>query len=170
MALARRAEALRPKIILEIGTACGGTALIWAHLAQKRLVTCDLLDKRGFADLLHAFSPPGSACEVTVLIGNSRTPEFTETVRRALEGEAVDVLFIDGDHTEQGVAQDYEMYGPLVRPGGLVAFHDIVENQPLPTNQVQHFWKRLRADADVTEFVHDPNQCGFGIGVLRVPT
>lgn len=50
-----------------------------------------------------------------------------------------------------------------------MAFHDIVENQPLPTNQVQHFWKKLRADADTTEFVNDPEQCCFGIGVLRVP-
>ena len=169
MALAREVEALQPKVILEIGTARGGTALIWAHLAQKRLITCDLLDKRGFADLVRAFPPPGSACEVSVLIGDSHAPDFAETVRRTLDGDPVDFLFIDGDHSEQGVAQDFEMYGPLVRPGGLVAFHDIVENQPLPTNQVQHFWKRLREDADIKEFVNDPDQCGFGIGVLRVP-
>lgn len=168
-ALAREVEALRPKVILEIGTARGGTALIWAHLAQKRLITCDVLDKRGFADLVRAFPPPGSSCEVSVLIGDSHAPEFADTVRRTLDGDPVDFLFIDGEHTEQGVAQDFAMYGPLVRPGGLVAFHDIVENQPLPTNQVQHFWKLLRAAGDIRELVNDPNQCGFGIGILRVP-
>jgi predicted O-methyltransferase YrrM len=168
-ALAREVELLQPKVILEIGTARGGTALIWAHLAQERLVTCDVLDKRGFSDLVRAFPPPGSACDVSVLIGDSHAPEFLETVKQTLDGDPVDFLFIDGDHTEQGVAQDYETYRPLVRPGGLVALHDIVENQPLPSNQVQHFWKKLRAGEDIKEFVNDPNQCGFGIGVIRVP-
>jgi len=168
-ALAREVAALEPKVILEIGTARGGTSLIWAHLAEKKLVTCDLLDKRGFADLVRTFPPPGSSCEVSVLIGDSHTPAFAEKVKAALGDDPVDFLFIDGDHTEQGVAKDYEMYGPLVRPGGLIAFHDIVDDQPLPTNQVQHFWKKLREGRDVKEFVNDPRQCGFGIGVLRVP-
>jgi predicted O-methyltransferase YrrM len=38
----------------------------------------------------------------------------------------LDFLFIDGDHTYEGVKQDFEMYTPLVRKGGLVAMHDIV--------------------------------------------
>jgi predicted O-methyltransferase YrrM len=167
--LAREVEALKPKVILEIGTARGGTSLIWAHLAEKRLITCDLLDKRGFADLVRAFPPPGSACEVSVMVGDSHSREFLERVRGELDGEPVDFLFIDGDHTEAGVRQDYEFFSPLVRPGGLIAFHDIVEDQPLPTNQVQHFWKKLSPGKDIKEFVDDPNQCGFGIGVLRVP-
>ena len=167
--LAREVAALKPKIILEIGTARGGTALIWAHIAEKKLVTCDLLDKRGFADLVRAFPPPGSQCDVSVLIGDSHSPEFLERVRKELDGELVDFLFIDGDHTEAGVTQDYEFYSPLVRPGGLIAFHDIVDDQPLETNQVQHFWKKLSPGKETKEFVNDPDQCGFGIGVLKVP-
>lgn len=167
--LAREVAVLKPKVILEIGTARGGTALIWAHLAEKKLVTCDLLDKRGFADLVRAFPPPGSQCDVSVVIGDSHSAEFLERVRKELDGEPVDFLFIDGDHTEAGVTQDYEFYSPLVRPGGLIAFHDIVDDQPLETNQVQHFWKKLSPGKDIKEFVNDPNQCGFGIGVVRVP-
>ena len=48
-----------------------------------------------------------------------------------------DFLFIDGDHT--GVGRDYEMYRDLVRPGGLIAFHDIVADQPVEGNQVHRF-------------------------------
>lgn len=168
-ALAREVAALKPKVILEIGTARGGTSLIWAHLAEKKLVTCDLLDKKGFADLVRAFPPPGSKCDVSVVIGDSHSPEFLERVRKELDGEPVDFLFIDGDHTEAGVRQDYEFYSPLVRPGGLIAFHDIVDDQPLPTNQVQHFWKKLIPGKDIKEFIDSRDQCGFGIGVLRVP-
>ncbi|GAB6080753.1 hypothetical protein [Hydrogenophilus hirschii] len=61
------------------------------------------------------------------------------------------------------------MYKDLVRPGGLIAFHDIVDNQPYETNQVQFFWKKLKKIADVVEIIENPNQTGFGIGVLRVP-
>ena len=89
---------------------------------------------------------------------------------KALAGKPVDFLFIDGDHTEKGVEQDFENYRGLVRPGGLIAFHDIAPNQKLATNQVQHFWKRIRGQHDTHESIADPKQIGFGIGVLRVPT
>jgi len=41
-----------------------------------------------------------------------------------------DFLFIDGDHTYEGVEGDFEMYSPLVRRGGIIAFHDIVPGPP----------------------------------------
>lgn len=168
-ALAKEVAALQPKVILEIGTARGGTSLIWGYIAEKKLITCDLLDKKGFADLIRAFPPPESKCDVSVMIGDSHSAEFRERVITELDGEPVDFLFIDGDHTEAGVRQDYEDYSPLVRPGGLIAFHDIVDDQPLPTNQVQHFWKEIKPGQETKEFVDNPTQCGFGIGVLKVP-
>jgi cephalosporin hydroxylase len=41
--LARVVSELEPKTILEIGTARGGTLLIWASLASERVISCDLL-------------------------------------------------------------------------------------------------------------------------------
>lgn len=35
-----------------------------------------------------------------------------------------DLLFIDADHTYEGVKADHERYAPLVASGGIVAFHD----------------------------------------------
>ena len=37
-----------------------------------------------------------------------------------------DFLFIDGDHTVEGVTKDFLLYRPLVRKGGVIAFHDIL--------------------------------------------
>jgi hypothetical protein len=34
---------------------------------------------------------------------------------------------------------------------------------------VHRLWQRLRAEHEVEEYVDDPVQCGFGIGVLRIP-
>jgi predicted O-methyltransferase YrrM len=37
---------------------------------------------------------------------------------------AVDFVFIDGDHSEQGLLADWQAWSPLVEPGGVVALHD----------------------------------------------
>lgn len=39
-------------------------------------------------------------------------------------GFGVGLLFIDADHSYEGVRRDFESWSPLVRPGGIVAFHD----------------------------------------------
>ena len=39
-------------------------------------------------------------------------------------------LFLDGDHSHAGVRCDFEIYGPMVRKGGIIVFHDIVEGTP----------------------------------------
>ncbi len=168
-ALARAAAALKPRTILEIGTARGGTLLIWSSLASQRVISCDLQDMSHQRALLEALPPPNSSCKVTLLSGNSHDAAFRRRVEAELAGEQVDLLFIDGDHTEAGVEKDYRDYHHLVRPGGIIAFHDIVEKQPLPTNQVYPFWQRIKQEAVTEEFVANPQQCGFGIGIIRVP-
>ncbi len=168
-ALARAVAQLKPKVILEIGTARGGTLLIWSQLASEKVISCDLRDLRVQAPLFRAFPPPGSSCRVALLSGNSHDAVFKQRVARELDGEQADFLFIDGDHSETGVADDYRDYREFVRPGGIVAFHDIVERQPLPGNQVYPFWKKVKHGQVTEEFVNDPKQCGFGIGIIRVP-
>jgi len=162
-------QVIEPKIILEIGTASGGTCLIWPYIASWRVITCDLKDMSYQRPLFTRFPPPGSQCTVTLMSGNSHSPDFRADVARELNDTKVDFLFIDGDHTEDGVAADYMKYKEFVRPRGLIAFHDIVESQPLPTNQVNRLWKRLKPLAEVEEFVNDPSQRRFGIGLPHVP-
>jgi len=169
IALAKTVAALKPKIILEIGTARGGTLLIWSSLASERVISCDLVHRDAQRPLLEALPPPGSTCKVTLLTGNSHDAAFKQRVARALDGQKADFIFIDGDHTESGVAQDYNDYKEFVRPGGIIAFHDIVESQPLPDNLVYHFWRKVKPGQVAEEFINDPNQCGFGIGIIRLP-
>jgi cephalosporin hydroxylase len=169
LALARRVEALKPRVILEVGTARGGTLLIWSRLASEAVISCDLQDMRVQEELFTRFPLPGSKCRVTLLSGDSHAAAFRARVAETLAGRQVDFLFIDGDHREAGVTADYEDYRGFVRPGGLIAFHDIVENQPLDTNQVNRLWRKLRDQPGAEELVNDPKQCGFGIGVIRVP-
>lgn len=169
MSLTNAVAALKPKNILEIGTARGGTLFIWANLASSKVISCDLEDAGVKRSLYKAFPPPGSQCKVIHLSGDSHNKDFLKKVEAELGGKQVDFLFIDGDHTEVGVEADYNEYHHLVRPGGIIAFHDIVEKQAIPTNQVYYFWKRLKEKANTEEFVNNPGQTGYGIGIVRVP-
>ena len=45
-------------------------------------------------------------------------------------GAPVDLVFIDGDHSEEGCALDWELWHPFVEPGGAVLFHDARASQP----------------------------------------
>ncbi len=168
LALANAVAALKPRTILEIGTARGGTLLIWSSLASEKVISCDLVHREPQKALLEALPPPGSACKVTLLTGNSHAAEFKQRVAAELGGEKVDFLFIDGDHTVEGVKADYEDYREFVRPGGIIAFHDIVEKQPFETNQVHQLWRDIKTQTNTEEFINDPDQCGFGIGIIQV--
>jgi predicted O-methyltransferase YrrM len=42
----------------------------------------------------------------------------------------VDLVFIDGDHSEIGVTKDWELWHPFVVEGGMVLFHDARQSQP----------------------------------------
>ena len=169
LSLANAVSDLKPKNILEIGTARAGTLFIWSNLATSKVISCDLDDASFRRSVYEAFPPPSSNCKVTHLSGDSHTKEFLKKVEEQLCGEKVDFLFIDGDHTEVGVEADYNDYHHLVRSGGIIAFHDIIEKQAIPSNQVYHFWKRLKKNAVTEEFVNDSEQTGFGIGIVRVP-
>jgi hypothetical protein len=42
----------------------------------------------------------------------------------------IDVLFIDGDHTYEGVKDDWDNFSPFIKPGGVVYFHDCDATSP----------------------------------------
>ena len=171
LGLVHAVAALQPARILEIGTYRGGTFLLWAQLATRQVVSCDLDVSTHLVDLYERFPPDHGGCEAKVLLGDTHTDAFAVEIREALDGP-VDFLFLDGDHREAGIREDYERFRGLVRPGGLIAFHDVVPSQPLPENQVHRFWEGLVAatpDHLVQTFIEDPAQCGFGIGCVTVP-
>jgi Methyltransferase domain len=98
---------------------------------------------------------------------NSHSSETLARLEGILGGEALDLLFIDGDHTREGVEADFRMYSPLVRSGGLVAFHDIVPGPTEAVGAVPAFWRQFRSSERI-EFVEDWSQGSCGIGVVRL--
>jgi hypothetical protein len=44
--------------------------------------------------------------------------------------QPLDLVFVDGDHSEDGCRLDWELWNGWVEPGGVIAFHDARENRP----------------------------------------
>lgn len=103
---------------------------------------------------------------ITLWTGDSHDTTWLRHVMGALNGQPLDALFIDGDH--HGAQQDHELYGPLVRPGGLIGFHDIVPGDPGLVGNVPQYWATLKATTTYRyeEHVASWQQGGWGIGVL----
>lgn len=164
-----RAE--RPRRVLEIGTASGGTLYHWLQNAEPdtRIVTVDLPlpDYESSEHLYGDWTPDG--VDLVPLRGNSHDPQTIATCR--LLGP-YQWLFIDGSHRYPDARQDWDDYMPLIEPGGLVLLHDISLKRTYDDGteagvwklwreiQLESYWTReIRADVRLTE---------YGIGVVRV--
>jgi len=163
----------QPRRILEIGTANGGTLFLLARVAapDAQVISLDLPHGPfggGYPPwkipLFEAFPVPGQ--QLHLIRGNSHDPGVFDGVRQLLDG-SLDLLFIDGDHTYEGAKQDFETYGKLVRPGGMVALHDIAEHPRKFGGTVHRFWAEIRTRYPAQEFVEDQRQ-GYGIGLVRL--
>ena len=104
---------INPQRMLEIGNGCGGTTLVWQALVPE-IYSLDIRMPKGHIPL--DYFP-----NVNFLVGDTHLPE---TLAAAKEYAPFDCIFIDGDHSTEGVKMDFEMYSPLVRKGGIVGFHD----------------------------------------------
>jgi cephalosporin hydroxylase len=142
---------LRPRRVVEIGTFHGGTLWSFCQLATSDavLVSVDLPggDFGGGYDEAQSRRFRNFCCHeqrVVTLPLDSHDPATVEDVRRELGGEPVDLLFVDGDHTYEGVKRDFELYSPLVRSGGVVAFHDILPDSDWERSEVDRLWAEVR--------------------------
>jgi hypothetical protein len=159
-----------PKVTVEIGSFCGATLLGWARVTQGMVVSVDL--PGGFADqrqkLFRMLNHPGVRPEIFTVLADSQLPSTRAQVEALLAGRQVDLLFIDGAHEYAAVRKDFDLWSPLVRSGGVVIFHDILEMRG-STYGVHLLWSELKRDFQTEEIVEDRNQNGFGIGILHVP-
>ena len=153
------ALAARAGTWLEIGTYCGKSTQLLAHAARRvgsRLVTVDhhhgseenqpgwewhdtsMVDERsGRLDTLPTFRPvlDAYADVLSAVVADT-------TVVGGWWGSPVELLFLDGNHTEEVAQHDYAGFARHLVPGGLLLVHDVF---PDPADGGQAPWHVVQA-------------------------
>lgn len=170
-------RAFRPSTICEIGAAgCGTTFLLTqAAASDATIITLDLAFTESRKTAIRCFALKEQ--KMFALQEDSHNLNTIQIIRDCLGGRSLDILYLDGDHSYEGIKSDFRFYSPLVRPGGLIVFHDIVPDfktrYGIETSSdvggVPQFWEELKASySEAEEIIEDTEQDGFGIGILRV--
>ena len=157
------------KTVMEIGTARGGTLFMLTRVVDPnaKIISLDLpggafgggYDEKRIP-VYKSFALPTQS--MNLVRADSHKEESRDEIARVLNGDQIDFILIDGDHTYDGVKQDFEMYTPFVRKGGLIGFHDIVY-----AKGVKRFWEEVSVQFDEShEFVAQTGR-QLGIGLVR---
>lgn len=147
-------ERPRPVVYLEIGSASGGAARLLDGAA-------------GFSDVLSIDDGAHRRAGLQDVLLPSHTRRFRgdshspEAAMWLAHQPRVDVAFIDGDHSYEGVTQDVAMVLPRCNPGAVIALHDIVA-----CDGVRRAWEELLASGRVRlvdEFIGTDRPLGIGV-------
>lgn len=135
--------------ILEVGTWEGGTALLWAHIVAPyggRVVCSDLSFKKDKVYDLPNFN--WAKKFIIEIEGDSHEPKQVDKIR---EHGMYDMIFIDGDHSYEGVKKDFYNFYPMLKKGGYIVLHDILDSEYHRSMGcfVADFWKEI-----ILEFPH----------------
>lgn len=166
-------DMIQPKVVLEIGTASGGTLFLISRFSSPDALLMSVdLPGGGFGGGYPFFRIPfykSFACKrqkIVLLREDSHKLSTLQKIQKKLKNKRVDVLFIDGDHSYNGVRKDFELYSTLVKKNGIIVFHDIVVHPPEVNCEVNKFWNEIKVNYQYKEFVEDWDQEGYGIGIL----
>lgn len=91
----------------------------------------------------------------------------SDSIKYGNDNGPYDIVFIDGDHTYEGVKKDFYNYKHLATK--LIVFHDIDKEGQLLNNDdtvgVGIFWEEIKDQCNYIELIC-PHQRGMGIGIL----
>lgn len=152
-------DQIRPERILEIGVHRGLSIKAWRQAwPDAEIVGID-------TDFSHLEFEDFMCVEC-----DSHDPKTAELIAELSPGR-FDFVFVDGDHSLEGVRKDYEIYKNFVEDGGIMAFHDIMRS---PERISYHAGVECRTFFDEVKVEHanmeiwngEASDNGPGIGVL----
>lgn len=120
---------LRPDVIVECGTAFGGSALYLAHLCDLVgngvVVTIDI-DEWDVEVPGYAGRPVHD--RITYVTGSSVDPDVVAGVEERLAEGATVMVILDSDHRRDHVLAELQAYAPMVSPGSFLVVEDTMLN------------------------------------------
>lgn len=140
------AQELQPQFVVELGTCTGGSTSHLAAGTSGKVLSIDIEIRPDARERLLAFD------NVELMQGDTRDAALVAEV--ATRGP-IDLLFIDTDHIAEQVTAELALFGPLVRPCGLIFFDDIRINPGMSA-----WWDSL--DEDKLE-LPEMHWTGFGV-------
>lgn len=153
---------LKPQTVVEIGVYQGGTLYQWIKHAPHatRIIAIDPIQPAKTVEQWFSW------CDFQVNLTPIEKPSHQALDWVKEHFPVIDFLFIDGDHSYEGAKQDFLNYAPLVRPGGIIALHDI---NPVPPDgpwktEMWKVWTEIRqAGYLVRELNAAPDIYGIGV-------
>ncbi len=139
---------LKPRKIVEIGINKGGSLKFWSEISSEMVVGIDINpDVLKSIEYYHEELKLNVGVKTKIIIGDSTDISTFEKVK-AITGNDVDFLYIDGAHDYEHVSKDFEYYSKLVHSGGIVGFHD------LDGSDVYKFFMTLRGQKIICDYRH----------------
>jgi cephalosporin hydroxylase len=117
---------VRPDVIVECGTFCGGSALMWSLLLEQinpsgLVLTVDIEDHTELARCLPAWQ------RVETIVGSSIAPAIVAEVHRRASGKRT-LVILDSNHAKDHVLGELHAYADLVSAGSYLIVQDGVVN------------------------------------------
>jgi len=114
-----RNREIKNPIVVEVGT----------YKNKQKIYYKDLLGYRHIGiDINHRRRPD--------IVGDSRDPATVNKLKEKLEGQPINLLYIDDGHEYLDVKGDYELYSPLAK--NIIALHDVLRYE-----SIIRFWNEL---------------------------
>lgn len=164
---------LNCKNILEIGSLYGGTFYVLCKLSklEGKKISIDYPAYDNQEETMRQLKTQEKmktfASDVHIIQGDSHNQSTVDSLKKVLNGEELDFIFIDGDHSYDGVKMDFEMYSQFLKDGGYIAFHDIndTEFHRGLNCHVAKFWNELK---DYKKIEFNSHSMYMGIGLIQV--
>lgn len=151
----RSIQPYKLKTILEIGTWKGHSAQVWIETFHPDIFITIEKDKEHDDSVV--FENPNYHYMWQT---DSQSDKTLEKVKNIVGERQIEYLFIDAAHTYADVRRDFELYSPLVKDGGYIAFHDILY---IDKNcQVKTLWEQLKRKYYYVECNIGTGSTGFG--------
>jgi len=165
-------EHLKPKVLVEIGSADGGTLFLFSKILPNdaQIFSIDLPPEesyegyQGWKESLYQSFATNNQTIHTIRTG-SQNQVTRKKLEDLLDGKKIDFLYIDGNHLYDMVKSDFEMFSPLLSEDGVVAFHDI-SPASINKNDVPRFWNEIKDKHDFIEIIDIEFILNGGFGLL----
>lgn len=145
---------------LEIGSASGGNGrFLYESVGFGRFTS---VDDGGHPDFPLQRENFATIPSFRQFLGDSHSEAARAYLAEQVGDPVIDVAFIDGDHSYEGVSQDIELVRPFCRSGAWMIFHDTIA-----CDGVERAWidiVRRGALTPVAEFIGDEVPLGIAVG------